>query len=151
MVKRLISLSDVASLCTVCQWAHANSVCVGGGRALNSFGKAKRGNASSVPELGENWSRVNVSELRQMRYQIGGQECDNQGIGEGKIASEWNHKPDQKWGFADPWPSVSELRILSNEIYAVKQLGDQSARLQARWEQSASRRTRRSQWISHVV
>lgn len=26
-----------------------------------------------------------MSELRQMRYQIGGQECDNQGIGEGKL------------------------------------------------------------------
>lgn len=27
----------------------------------------------------------NVSEVRQMRYQIGGQECDNHGTGVGKL------------------------------------------------------------------
>lgn len=64
-----------------------------------------------LPELGENWSRVNASEHRQMRYQIGGQECDNQGIGEGKLhqngiislaRSEDLLIPDllfQSWGF----------------------------------------------------
>lgn len=33
----------------------------------------------------KNSGRVNVSECRQMRYQIGGHGCDNQGIGEGKL------------------------------------------------------------------
>lgn len=48
--------------------------------------------ALSVPESGENGSRV--PEFRQMRYQTGRQDCDNQGIGEGRL--QWNHKPGQK-------------------------------------------------------
>lgn len=50
--------------------------------------------ALSVPEPGENGSRVNVPEFRQMRYQTGRQDGDNQDIGEGRL--QWNHNPGQK-------------------------------------------------------
>lgn len=98
-----------------------------GGKKKKNW-KTSRWNASSVPELGETWSCGNASEVDGWDTKLAGRRAMS-GNWSWKIASEWNHKPGQKWGFADLWPSVLERRILSNEIYAVKQVHCQVARL----------------------
>lgn len=68
---------------------------------------------------------------------------DNQRDWMWKDAWGWKHKPGLTKGFADPWPSVSELKILGNEIFT--------------WRSSPFRPesvcscTEHSWWISHTL
>lgn len=105
------SASQMYNPCSECVTASACQHWKKRTASYKLFLKSSPWNALSMPELAANWSRVNVSELRQMRYQIGGQECDNQGIGERKLhqnriislaRSEDLLIPDllfQSWGF----------------------------------------------------
>lgn len=87
---------------------------------------------------------------RRTRSRTGGQAWRRQGMAVAKLHQSGIVSRRQRWGFADPWPSVSQPGILSNEIHSVKRVRCVSEPDSRKVEEKKRRRliVERRQWIS---